>query len=123
MDNKEAHKMPIILDAAAPFAVDIRTMHAIIIQAIQVGANEIHITPNKTKVFVSLRIRTQLVEVMHMPNQLGTSLINRFKVMAEISDSDQEGVMWVSLNGNDYHLIVFKTPTEFGDGLGVRIPV
>src|SRR3989337_1664956 len=66
----------------------IRLVNAIIMEAIRLGASDIHIQPRTKSVVVRYRIDGVLVDKIHIPHHLHQSLVSRLKIMSELDISE-----------------------------------
>jgi type II secretory ATPase GspE/PulE/Tfp pilus assembly ATPase PilB-like protein len=103
----------------------IRMANAIILEAIRLGASDIHIQPRTKSVVVRLRIDGVLVDKIHMPHQLHQSLVSRLKIMAELDISErrrpQDGRITVKTPMRIVDLRVSTLPTINGEKVVMRI--
>jgi len=117
-DDADAEKM-------AEQAPIIRLANAIIQQAINDRASDIHAEPQEKLVRVRYRIDGVLMEAMTVPKNLQAPLISRFKIMAEMNIAErrvpQDGRIEVRTEGKDYDLRVSSIPTPFGEKIVMRI--
>lgn len=103
----------------------IRVANTIIQQAIQVGASDIHVEPDRRHVRVRYRVDGVLHEEMTVPKYIQAPLISRFKIMAEMNIAErrvpQDGRIPVRKDGKDYDLRVSCLPTIWGEKIVCRI--
>jgi type II secretory ATPase GspE/PulE/Tfp pilus assembly ATPase PilB-like protein/DNA-binding NarL/FixJ family response regulator len=103
----------------------IRMANAIILEAIRLGASDIHIQPRAKSVVVRLRIDGVLVDKIQMPHQLHQSLVSRLKIMAELDISErrrpQDGRITVKTPMRIVDLRVSTLPTINGEKVVMRI--
>lgn len=116
---------PDALAQVAEQAPIIRVANTIIQQAIQVGASDIHIEPDKRQVRVRYRVDGVLHEEMTIPKYIQAPLISRFKIMAEMNIAErripQDGRIPVRKDNKDYDLRVSCLPTMYGEKIVCRI--
>ncbi len=97
----------------------IRVTNLIISQAINDGADEIHIEPQARNLCVRYRIDGLLQEVMAPPKHIESPLIRRIKDMANMDVSEkalpQEGKIHISHDGKEYEAKVTTLPTIQGE--------
>ena len=132
-DAIESYKSREITDEDDPDAVAqvaeqapiIRVANTIIQQAIQVGASDIHVEPDRRQVRVRYRVDGVLHEEMTIPKYIQPPLISRFKIMAEMNIAErrvpQDGRIPVRKDGKDYDLRVSCLPTIYGEKIVCRI--
>jgi type II secretory ATPase GspE/PulE/Tfp pilus assembly ATPase PilB-like protein/DNA-binding NarL/FixJ family response regulator len=103
----------------------IRLVNAIILEAIRLGASDIHIHPRTKSVVVRLRIDGVLADKIHIPHQLHTSLVSRLKVMSELDISErrrpQDGRITVKTPLRIVDLRISTLPTINGEKVVMRI--
>jgi type IV pilus assembly protein PilB len=103
----------------------IRVANTIVQQAIQVGASDIHVEPDRRHVRVRYRVDGVLHEEMTVPKYIQAPLISRFKIMAEMNIAErrvpQDGRIPVRKDGKDYDLRVSCLPTIWGEKIVCRI--
>ncbi|MHB9117432.1 MAG: ATPase, T2SS/T4P/T4SS family [Burkholderiales bacterium] len=103
----------------------IRLVNAIIIEAIRLGASDIHIQPRTKSVVVRLRIDGVLADKIHIPHQIYASLVSRLKVMSELDISErrrpQDGRITVKTPLRIVDLRISTLPTLNGEKVVMRI--
>jgi len=65
----------------------IRLVNSILLEAIRLGASDIHIQPRAKNVMVRLRIDGVLIDKIQIPHNMHQSIVSRIKVMAELDIS------------------------------------
>ena len=103
----------------------IRLVNAIIIEAIRLGASDIHIQPRTKGVVVRYRIDGVLHDKIHIPHHLHTALVSRIKVMAEMDIAErrrpQDGRITVKTPLRIVDLRISSLPTISGEKVVLRI--
>jgi type II secretory ATPase GspE/PulE/Tfp pilus assembly ATPase PilB-like protein/DNA-binding response OmpR family regulator len=103
----------------------IRLANAIIIEAIRLGASDIHIQPRTKSVVVRYRIDGVLTDKIHIPHQLHQSLVSRLKIMSELDISErrrpQDGRITVKTPFRIVDLRMSTLPTINGEKIVMRI--
>ena len=103
----------------------IRLANAIILEAIRLGASDIHIQPRTKSVVVRYRIDGVLHDKFHIPHQLHQSLVSRVKIMAELDISErrrpQDGRITVKTPLRMVDLRVSSLPTINGEKIVMRL--
>ena len=103
----------------------IRLVNAVILEAIRLGASDIHIHPRTKSVMVRLRIDGILFDKINIPHQLHQSLVSRIKVMAELDISErrrpQDGRLTVKTPLRVVDLRISTLPTINGEKVVMRI--
>ncbi len=103
----------------------IRLVNAVILEAIRLGASDIHIHPRTKSVVVRYRIDGVLLDKIHIPHQLHQSLVSRLKVMSELDISErrrpQDGRITVKTPMRIVDLRISTLPTINGEKVVMRI--
>jgi type II secretory ATPase GspE/PulE/Tfp pilus assembly ATPase PilB-like protein len=103
----------------------IRLVNSIILEAIRLGASDIHIQPRAKNVMVRLRIDGVLVDKIQIPHSMHQSIVSRIKVMAELDISErrrpQDGRLTVRTPKRVVDLRISSLPTINGEKLVLRI--
>lgn len=103
----------------------IRLANSILLEAIRLGASDIHIQPRTKNVVVRLRIDGVLVDKIHFPHQLHQSLVSRLKIMSEMDISErrrpQDGRITVKTPVRIVDLRISTLPTLNGEKVVMRI--
>ena len=103
----------------------IRMANSIILEAIRLGASDIHIQPRTKSVVVRYRIDGVLVDKIQIPHQLHQSLVSRLKIMAELDISErrrpQDGRITVKTPVRMVDLRISTLPTINGEKIVMRL--
>ena len=103
----------------------IKRVNLIIMQAISMGASDIHIDPYEDEAIVRHRIDGVLKESERYPKNLFPALISRIKIMADMNIAEhripQDGRISVQLMDKTYDLRVALIPVIHGEQLVLRI--
>ena len=103
----------------------IRLVNAVMLEAIRLGASDIHIQPRTKSVVVRYRIDGVLVDKIHIPHHLHQSLVSRLKVMSELDISErrrpQDGRITVKTPMRIVDLRISTLPTINGEKVVMRI--
>ncbi len=103
----------------------IRLVNAVILEAIGVGASDIHIQPRTKSVMVRYRIDGVLMDKIQIPHQLHQSLVSRLKIMSELDISErrrpQDGRITVKTPMRMVDLRISTLPTINGEKVVMRI--
>lgn len=103
----------------------IRLVNAIIIEAVRLGASDIHIHPRTKSVVVRYRIDGILTDKIHIPHHLHQSLVSRIKVMAELDITErrrpQDGRLTVKTPMRIVDLRISTLATINGEKVVMRI--
>ena len=103
----------------------IRLVNSILLEAIRLGASDIHVQPRAKNVMVRLRIDGVLVDKMQIPHNMHQSIVSRIKVMAELDISErrrpQDGRLAVRTPKRVVDLRISTLPTINGEKIVMRI--
>jgi type IV pilus assembly protein PilB len=103
----------------------IKLANALIQQAIQDRASDIHVEPQQRSVRIRYRIDGVLIEAMTVPRNLMAPLISRLKIMADMNIAErripQDGRIEVRHSGQEFDLRVSSIPTPWGEKVVMRI--
>ncbi len=103
----------------------IRLLNAVMLEAIRLGASDIHIQPRTKSVVVRYRIDGVLMDKINIPHHLHQSLVSRLKVMSELDISErrrpQDGRITVKTPMRIVDLRISTLPTINGEKVVMRI--
>jgi type IV pilus assembly protein PilB len=113
------------VEAALEEAPIVKLVTAIMTQAVQDRASDVHIEPTEKDVRVRFRVDGVLHEVMHSPKNIQNGLISRLKVMADLNIAErrvpQDGRMSMRVGGKALDLRLASLPTVYGEKVVIRI--
>ncbi|MBI2278384.1 MAG: Flp pilus assembly complex ATPase component TadA [Dechloromonas sp.] len=113
----------LLRDTEAPPAI--RLANAIILEAIRLGASDIHIQPRIKSVVVRYRIDGVLTDKIQIPHHLHQSLVSRLKILSELDISErrrpQDGRITVKTPMRMVDLRISTLPTINGEKVVMRI--
>lgn len=103
----------------------IRLVNAIILEALRLGASDIHVHPRTKTLVVRYRIDGVLQDKIHIPNNLLMSVVSRIKVMAEMDITErrrpQDGRITVKTPMRIVDLRISTLPTINGEKVVMRV--
>jgi general secretion pathway protein E len=103
----------------------VRHVNALILQAVEAGASDIHIEPTESGLRTRLRVDGVLREAGMVPAGLGPGVVSRLKIMARLDVAErrlpQDGRLRLAVRGRDVDLRVSVVPTLEGEGVVLRI--
>ncbi len=103
----------------------VRLVNAIIIEALRLGASDIHIHPRTNQVVVRYRIDGVLEDKIRIPHNMHMSLVSRIKVMSELDISErrrpQDGRITVKTPMQVVDLRISTLPTLNGEKVVMRV--
>jgi type IV pilus assembly protein PilB len=126
-DNKDGGAIDLTdLEKSAGDAPVVRLVNTILLEAIKMGASDIHIEPYEKDMRVRYRVDGVLAEVMKPPLRLKNALASRIKIMSRLDIAErrlpQDGRIKLKLPGDkemDYRVSVL--PTLFGEKICMRL--
>lgn len=125
--QKELEETRQLLDALAATSEEhvARGVNRILEEAIERGAREIHLVPERHVVIVYLRVGERLEEARRYDRALHSATIDRWKHLAGCSlaqrELPQEGHVALRHAGEEYDLAVTFLPTLAGERVTVRV--
>lgn len=103
----------------------IRLINAVLSQAVQEKASDIHVEPYEDRVSIRFRVDGVLNEVLSPKPQLAPVLVSRLKVMARLDIAEkripQDGRITVKLAGHGVDIRVSTTPVAHGERVVLRL--
>jgi len=103
----------------------IRLVNAMIAQAVEKRASDIHIEPFEKDFKVRFRVDGVLVEQEAPPRELKAAVISRLKLMAKLNIAErrlpQDGRIKVKTMGREVDLRVSTLPTLYGESVVMRL--
>jgi len=109
-------------DDAAPV---IRLINALVAQAVQRGASDIHLEPADDGMAVRLRHDGLMEEVLRLPAEVAPMLVSRVKVMARLDIAEkrlpQDGRISLTLGNRGLDVRVSTLPARGGERVVMRI--
>jgi type IV pilus assembly protein PilB len=114
------------LEKEAEGAPVVRLVNAILLNAIQKGASDIHIEPYEKKLRVRYRIDGVLVPEMQPPMKLKNPLVSRLKIMSSLDIAErrlpQDGRIKLKMaKGREMDFRVSVLPCQFGEKIVLRL--
>ncbi len=113
------------LIAAAENAPVVKLVDAVIRQAVESRASDIHLNPEEDKTFLRFRIDGVLYDMPPPPKTLEAAIVSRIKIMANMDIAErrlpQDGRIQVQLGGREVDLRVATFPTIHGENVALRV--
>jgi type IV pilus assembly protein PilB len=113
------------LDSVNEDAPIVRYANALIEQAIDNRASDLHIEPTESDLRIRYRIDGVLHEIDTVPRAVQSALISRLKIMANVDITErrvpQNGRITVELGGRSVDLRVATLPTVWGEKIVLRV--
>ncbi len=103
----------------------IRLVNSILTQAVQEGASDIHISPEKDKIEIRFRVDGRLHHVPAPPKKLFLSMVSRLKILSNLDISvsriPQDGRFTVFVSSREINIRVSTIPTVYGENVVLRL--
>ncbi len=103
----------------------VQLVNALLIEAIRLGASDVHIEPFETFLRVRLRIDGVLQEVQKVPNRLAPAITSRLKIMADLDICEkripQDGCIKFRSGTFEADLRLSTLPSLFGEKIVMRV--
>lgn len=102
-----------------------KLLQSIFEDAVQVGASDIHIEPDRTEIRVRQRIDGMLHEQVMKEIQIAPAVVVRLKLMAGLNISEkrlpQDGRFNMTVNGREIDVRLSTMPVQFGESVVMRL--
>jgi type IV pilus assembly protein PilB len=125
LENQDDQVDASVLAAQVEEAPVVKLINAILIDAVNKGASDIHFECFEHELRVRYRIDGALVEVMKPPMKMRAALISRFKIMASLNIAErrvpQDGRIKLKVGKKVIDFRVSTLPTLFGEKVVLRI--
>ncbi|MFZ0267907.1 GspE/PulE family protein [Caulobacter sp.] len=103
----------------------VRAVNALIAQAAELRASDIHVEPTEDALKVRFRIDGALVEQTSLPAQMKAAFVSRIKVLANLNIAERrlplDGRMRLAVRGHEIDLRVATSPTLHGESVVLRL--
>jgi len=103
----------------------IRLVNSILSQAIREGASDIHISPEKEKVYVRFRVDGKLHEVPAPPKSMFLPVASRIKLLSNMDIAmtrvPQDGRFTVRMKNKEINIRASALPTIYGENIVLRL--
>ncbi|MGL5098488.1 MAG: GspE/PulE family protein, partial [Fusobacteriaceae bacterium] len=103
----------------------IKGFSAIMVNAVEVGATDIHIEAYEESVRIRYRVDGGLIEVKKLGKSVLNALVSRVKILSNLDIAErrlpQDGRMKLRILGKDIDFRIAIMPTVFGEKVAIRI--
>ncbi len=103
----------------------IRIVSSTLKEAVERGASDIHIEPQRDRLRIRFRVDGELQETAAMPIELGQPIISRIKILADLKIDEtrvpQDGRFRTLIFGRDIDYRVSTFPTPVGEKMAIRV--
>jgi type IV pilus assembly protein PilB len=114
-----------MLQGMAEKAPVVVLVNSIIFQAVQEGASDVHISPQKNLVRVRFRVDGKLHEVPSPPKRCFLPIVSRLKILAgmdiAVSRKPQDGRFNVRMKSRDINVRASTIPSIYGENVVLRL--
>jgi type IV pilus assembly protein PilB len=111
--------------ASAQDAPAIKLVNQIVAQAVERGASDIHLAPERGELRVRFRVDGVLREVMSVPRRMAAGVVSRVKIMTELDIAErrlpQDGRVGLTVEGRRVDLRVVTLPSVHGEAVVMRV--
>jgi type IV pilus assembly protein PilB len=113
------------LREAAANAPATKQVNAVLSRAVELGASDVHFTPQRKRLLVRARVDGVMRELATIPKTLQPAVTSRLKVMSELDIAEkrapQDGRLSLRAGDRTIDLRVAVLPTTFGEKVTLRI--
>ena len=103
----------------------VKLVNQIVAQAVELGASDVHLSPDGHELRVRVRVDGILQEVTTVPRRMAAGVVSRVKIMAELDISErrlpQDGRVGLTVDGRHVDLRVVTLPSVHGESIVMRI--
>jgi general secretion pathway protein E len=103
----------------------VRHVNALILQAVEAGASDIHLEAVEGGLRARLRVDGMLQDWPPIPSSLAPGIVSRLKIMARLDVAErrlpQDGRLRIAVRGRDVDLRISVIPALAGEGIVLRI--
>ena len=121
----EVNAAVIDLREAGTVAPAIKKVNQVLARALELGASDVHFTPQDKRLLVRARVDGVMRELATIPKNLQPAVTSRLKVMAELDIAEkrapQDGRIALRTRDRSVDLRVAVLPTTFGEKVTLRI--
>lgn len=126
--GKRSGMKKVKLEEAAVVAEEapiIKIVSAALKEAVSVGASDIHIEPQRTRLRIRFRVDGVLQETQSLPVELHQSIVSRVKILSNLKIDEtripQDGRFRAEIFGRDIDFRVSTFPTPAGEKAAIRV--
>ena len=110
---------------ASSLAPAIKQVNVMLSRALELGASDVHFTPQRKRLLVRARVDGVMREIGQIPKNLQPAVTSRLKVMAELDIAEkrapQDGRMSLKSGDRAIDVRVAVLPTSFGEKVTLRL--
>jgi type IV pilus assembly protein PilB len=113
------------LHETADDAPVVKLVNQIVAQAVELGASDVHLSPDGTELRVRVRVDGILQDITTVPRRMAAGVVSRVKIMAELDIAErrlpQDGRVSLTVDGRHVDLRVVTLPSVHGESIVMRI--
>ncbi|MFN8615405.1 MAG: ATPase, T2SS/T4P/T4SS family [Vampirovibrionales bacterium] len=103
----------------------VQLVNALLMEAIELGASDIHVEPQRAQLLIRYRIDGILREVKNIPRKMAGAVISRIKVSSGMDIAErrrpQDGRMRIKVGSQEVDMRVSTIPLQFGEKVVIRV--
>jgi type IV pilus assembly protein PilB len=111
--------------ASAEDAPAIKLVNQIVAQAVERGASDVHLAPERGELRVRFRVDGVLQEILTVPRRMAAGVVSRVKIMTELDIAErrlpQDGRVGLTVEGRHVDLRVVTLPSVHGEAVVMRV--
>lgn len=103
----------------------VKLVNSLLIEAIETGASDVHLEPQKERLLIRYRIDGILRETMSIPKKMAGAVTSRIKIVSGMDIAEkrrpQDGRMKLSIGRTEFDMRVNTMPVMHGEKICIRI--
>ncbi|MDX2084413.1 MAG: ATPase, T2SS/T4P/T4SS family [Candidatus Melainabacteria bacterium] len=124
-DNLSEGMSDLEAEMAAEDAPIVQFVNALLIEAIESNASDIHLEPQKEHLLIRFRVDGILREIRNIPRKMSAAVVSRIKVVSGMDIAErrrpQDGRMKIKVGTSDIDMRVNSLAVQFGEKIVIRI--
>jgi type IV pilus assembly protein PilB len=124
-DDEDVQAVQHEVRESASDAPVVKLINSILVQAVTVGASDLHFEPEQRDLRVRFRVDGVLQRATTVPKKMVSGIISRLKIMADMDIAEkrvpQDGRIALRVGGVSVDLRVVTMPSVFGEKVVIRI--
>jgi type IV pilus assembly protein PilB len=103
----------------------VKLVNSLLIEAIETGASDVHMEPQKERLLIRYRIDGILREAMSIPKKMAAAVVSRVKIVSGMDIAEkrrpQDGRMKISIGRSEFDMRVNTMAVMYGEKVCIRI--
>lgn len=103
----------------------VRIVNSILLDAVNMGASDIHIEPFEKEIRVRVRIDGDLKTLLTLPKNALSGIVTRIKIMSDLNIAEtkrpQDGRVRIALDGKQINMRISFIPAVYGEKIVIRL--